>query len=247
MQLAGIAVAASLGAFAVTSPGRASQSHEVRYQSMEAELTSTAPGRPTGFVQRVDYFNPHDPNGKPVAVRKVTTTLARGSKIDTSVPARCTASDEELMEQGAAACPRRSKIAEGFARLDTGLPGPARLLTFDAELFNNTGEQIALGTMRGGGLRVVFRAPIRGRSWTFQTEPLPGAPPDGTAFDAVELEYRRIVREVDGRRRAYFTTPSRCRQRGQWRNHATFAYADGVTQRIGSTSPCHRRRAGAFR
>ena len=96
------------------------------YQTSEYTLTKKRPARPTGEHFQFDYVNPDDPDAKPPAVKKVVTILPRGARYDASVPGSCTASDEELMAQGAAACPADSAIGGGVITVDTGVPGPGR-------------------------------------------------------------------------------------------------------------------------
>ena len=80
------------------------------YQTSEYTLTQKRKARPTGEFFKFDYVNPDDESAKPPAVTKVVTILPRGARYDASVPGSCTASDEELMLQGAAACPEDRRI-----------------------------------------------------------------------------------------------------------------------------------------
>src|SRR4051794_40760671 len=71
-------------------------------QSATAVFTASRPGQSTGIGLAIDYVNPDDPDAKPPAVQRVVTRLQPGTSIDTTVPARCQASDPELMARGAA-------------------------------------------------------------------------------------------------------------------------------------------------
>ena len=213
-------------------------------QTSSYMLTQERPNRPTGERFAFDYVNPDDSQAKPPAVAEVVTVLPRGARYDTSVPGSCTASDAELTAQGAAACPLDSAIGGGVITVDTGVPGPGRIVTADTEFFNNAedpdGEFIYLNTVRGTGARTVVRADVTRRR-TITTSPmLPGTPPDGGAIDTVDVDVAKVVRTVDGRRRGYITTPRRCR-RGRWIAAVRFTYGDGVTQRAGTRNPCRRR------
>ena len=132
----------------------------------------------------------------------MVTILPKGARYDASVPGSCTASDEELMLQGAAACPEDSRIGGGVITVDTGVPGPGRIVTADTEFFNNAedpeGEFIYLNTVRGSSARTVIRADVTGRTTVTEAGMLPGTPPDGGAIDTVDVEVTRVV--ADDRR-----------------------------------------------
>jgi len=217
------------------------------YQTSEYTLTEERTARPTGEHFQFDYVNPDDPEGKPPAVKEVVTILPRGARYDASVPGSCTASDAELMLQGAAACPADSAIGGGVITVDTGVPGPGRIVTADTEFFNNPedpeGEFIYLNTVRGSGARTVVRADVTRRR-TITTAPmLPGTPPDGGAIDTVDVDVANVVRTVDGETRGYITTPGRCPRRSRtWFARVRFTYGDDNSQVVATPNPCERRR-----
>lgn len=232
--LTGIALAAVFAASALA--GQASR------QSADYTLIEERPGHGTAERFLVDYRNPEDPAGKPPAVRRVVTVLPRGARYDPSVPASCTASDAELIAQGSAACPPGSTIGGGVVTVDTGLPGPARIVTADVEFFNNAedpdGEFIYLNTVRGTDARTVIRADLTTRKRITNADMLPGTPPDGGAIDTVDVTISEVSRRVDGERRSYLTTPPRCRSRGFWLTRVSFTYGDGVTQTRSDRNRC---------
>jgi hypothetical protein len=192
------------------------------------------PAKSTGAKLAIDYRNPDDPNAKPPAVRKVVIKAARGTRIDTSVPGLCTASDAELIALGAAACPDKSRVGGGVVTVDTGFPGPGRIITSDVTLLNNTGQLILLTEDRGTNARLVTRSTIAGRRLKTEAPPLPGTPPDGGAIDTVDLHLKRVTRPGH----AYLRTPRRCPARGAWINRLRFTYADGVTEHVRNRSRC---------
>jgi hypothetical protein len=231
-----------LTAGALLTPGAFSQTGYGPRQTAKLIYGSQRPASPSSLLFEIDYVNPDDSGAKPPAVRRVVVVTPKGARIDTSVPAKCTAGDPELMLLGAAACPPASKVGEGVARVDTGIPGPYRIVTVDIEFFNNTNELIYLNTIRGIGARVVVRGRIIGGR-RIETEPgmLPGMPPDGGAID-----YARIVDPVytirrDDQLRAYHTTPPRCPRSGRWTGRIILTYADGETQAVPTHSPCRSR------
>lgn len=229
-------VAATLLVAAVVQSG-ASAGPDSR-QTAAVLLTTPEPGASSGWHFEVDYVNPLDPAAKPPAVRRVVTQLAPGAGFDTSVPARCTASDAQLMAQGAEACPAESKVGEGYLRIDTGLPEPGRFIEADVTFLNAADAVIFLSTERDSGSRVVTRSAIEGGRTISMAPLLPGSPPDGAAIDIARVDLMPVSREVDGELRSYVSTPPGCPASGAWPNTIEFTYADGATQTVESPSTC---------
>ena len=205
-------------------------------QRAKFEFTTEKPGKPSGLRLDIDYVNPDDRDAKPPAVRRVVEILARGSRIDTSVPDRCQASDAELIAEGESACPPDSRVGDGTIRIDTGVPGPERFIDADVVFLNNTDELIFVSTERDTGNRVVTRSQVDKRQIVNTAPPLPGAPPDGAALDEVHATLDRIV--AGGK--AYIRTPSNCPQGRRWRNKIHFTYSDGVSQKETMDNRCRR-------
>lgn len=243
-----LALAAALAVIAVgpspsASPARAASGAEsAPRQTGSLRFTETRPGRPTEVILKTDYVNPDDLEAKPRPVRVTEVIFAAGTRVDTSVPGACTASDSELRALGEAACPPRSRVGGGEITVDTGFPGDARHLMTDVALLNNTDELIFLATERKSGSRVVARSPVRGRRVTNTVPMLPGTPPDGGALDTQRLVRDPVAVGRGKGRRGYVTTPPRCPKRGYWINRASFSYDDGVVQAGQTRSPC--RKAG---
>ena len=193
-------------------------------------FTESRAGQSSGLRVAIDY--PSAPESKPPAVQEVVVRLQPGASIDTSVPARCEASDAELVANGPAACPTGSRVGRGELDVDTGVPGPARILANKATFLNNRGQLIFL--LDSGTRRTVVRATVKGRTITTEAPPIPGGPPDG--FSAVK-RVRFTLSAISKGGRNYVTTPARC-PAGGWRNSASFTYRDGVSQTISNRSPC---------
>jgi hypothetical protein len=214
-------------------------------QTSSYKLSETRTARPTAEHFKFDYVNPDDPNAKPPAVKKVVTILPPGARYDATVPGSCTATDEELTAQGAAACPEDSAIGGGVITVHTGTPGPGRIVTADTEFFNNAedpdGEFIYLNTIRGTGARTVLRADVTARRTVTVAPMLPGTPPDGGAIDTVDVTVEKVVR--DGR--AYITTPRTCpRRTKRWITKVQFTYGDDYVQTVATRNRCKRKRRG---
>lgn len=243
-----VGILAGVGALVVADVTPAA-TQEAPRQTLEFSFDAAEPSASTGLRLGIEYHNPADPAAKPPAVQTVVETLAPGASIDTSVPARCTASDAELVTVGSAACPADSVVGGGAVDLDTGIPGPSRTVHATVVQFNNTDELILLFEPDSGSglLRSVSRAPITegGTVITAQAPPLPGGPPDGyTALKRVQLELQPRVALRDGVPHAYITTPPTCPPSRTWTNTVTFTYRDQVTQTATSTTACHPGRTG---
>ena len=218
-------------------------------QTSRFAFDTDRPGAPAAVTLEIDYSNPSDPDAKPYAVQTVVETLAAGARIDTAVPERCGASDAELMARGAAACPEGSRVGIGELDLDSGVPGPGRIVSNRVTEFNNT-DQLILLLEQPNGTRAVSRSPISdgGRTLRSDSPPLPGGPPDGyTAVKRVRVKLDRITATRDGVTRAYVTTPAECPASGAWLNTVSFSYRDGVKQTVPTQSACRAPAAPAAR
>jgi hypothetical protein len=234
------AAALTLCSAAPTAPAHNAQ--ELAYQDAAFLFDERHPNQSSGTTVDIDYRNPLDPAAKPPAVRRVVLVAARGARWDTSVPARCRASDAELVARGEAACPAASRVGKGTLTIDSGLAGPLRFIHARVTFFNNTRQLIYLTTVEGLALRTVIRASVRGRRIVTDVPMLPGSPPDGGAIDVVHTRDPRVT--VRRGQRAYFTTPARCPRTRRWTNRITFTYADGTTQSTTSRTPCSRATNG---
>ncbi len=226
---------------ALAAAAAASVSLGAGYSRQQASytLSSHRPDHSTAERFRFDYVNPDDPNGKPPAVRKVVTVLPRGGHYDASAVASCTASDAELMAEGGASCPPDSAVGGGVVTVDTGAPGPGRIVTADVEFFNNatdsSGEFIYVNTIRGTEARTVIRADVTRRRTITMPGMLPGTPPDGGAIDTADL----TVDAVRGDGGNYVTTPRHCpTKRRTWITKVIFSYPDGVSQTVRTPVRC---------
>ena len=211
-------------------------------QTASYELSQKRTGASTAEHFVFDYVNPVDPEAKPPAVKRVTTILPKGSRYDTTAPEQCTAGDAELMAAGGSACPEGSRIGGGVVTVDTGAPGPGRIVTADVEFFNNQDEFIYLNTVRDTDARTVIRADVEDRRTVTEAPMLPGIPPDGGAIDTVDVTVDDVSREVDGEVRNYITTPPRCPKDRTWTARVRFVYGDGYSQTTATENPCRKRR-----
>ena len=205
-------LALTCAAIATTAPGSAD-----RQRVRQFEFTAERPGKVTG-VETVVTFPGATPE---TAAAMLVTKLARGTELDTSVPTRCTATDDELVAQGATACPRSSKVGDGEIEL-------AEVGSGNVTLFNSTRETIFLIEFPGP-VRVANRESAVGRTQRIEIA-------EGATLKRVELTIDRIREGGDN----YLQTPDRCPKSGRWVNKGIFTYRDGVEQRESKRTSCDR-------
>src|SRR3954453_14929956 len=227
-----IALAAVIAA--VSGPPPAKAAARVEYSDA---FTTQAPNTPSGRVFHDEYFDARDANAKPPAVQHVHEQLPKGARFDTGAVPLCTASDAELMAEGAAACDPKSQVGSEVYSFDTGVDGPNRIVTNDIAFLNNTGELIILSRERQSGTRVVVRGKLTRDTLDFELPPLPGTPPDGGADKREDGTY-----PVTG----WLTTPPTCpaSRKWTWRIDYTFRNGEKVTKT--SDSPCNQPRIAFF-
>src|SRR3954454_10697013 len=163
---------------AVFSPPTAIAAARVEYSDA---FTTRAPGTPSGRLFHDEYFDASDANAKPPAVQHVHVQFPKGTRIDSAAVPLCTASDAELMAEGASACDSKSQIGSEVFSFDTGVDGPNRIVTNDIAYLNNTGELIILSREPQSGTRGFVRGKLPRDTPDSGLPPLPGTPPDGGA------------------------------------------------------------------
>jgi hypothetical protein len=214
-------------------------------QTASFRFTTKKPGAPSGVRVSLRFMNPDDPAVKPYAVQRMVFHWPGKHLGDTTVPARCTASDAEILAQGPDACPPKSKVGGGKAVTDTGA-GDDRYQDVTVSAFNEEGGLIGVTVTDSTPLiRTVDHTKFDTKTRTKSTDvtPFPGFPPPEpyTPVKSLDLFYPKLVRHG----RAYGMTPPRCPRAGYWTFKADFTYHDGVTQTVESRSPCRRRVAAA--
>lgn len=204
-------------------------------QRFSGRFTTSQPAAPTGLSEAIDYANPSDPDGKPHSVQTVVLRLHPGAVIDTTVPEQCQATEADFAERGPAACPPGSRVGSGELTIDFG---GGNVVEFVSTFFNDRDQIILYLESTNTPTRITSssRGSARDGAFTTQVPPLPGQPPPDSfaAIERVRIELDRVTRGG----RAYLTTPPACPAGGAWTNTGTFTYRDGVTQTVGSASPC---------
>ena len=196
-------------------------------------FTAKRPGAATGIHLHILYKG-RDPKGKPSPIRKIVLRAPKGTRFDTHALPRCGATDQELLAQGDAACPPRSRLGGGTLTAMTGFPGPAGTVVTDVTVYNTASGNVELVKDSASGTPIATdRFRIQGRTWTASPPDTPGGPPDGkTAVRRIDFTYAPKAR--------WAITPRRCPAGRRWRSAASFTYADGVTAKVPDTTRCRR-------
>jgi hypothetical protein len=215
-------------------------------QTLDMHFTSTRPGAPTGAKVNPTWLS-DNPGEKPHTITSDSFTFAKGAKLDFSVPTKCTATDQRLVNRGPSACPKSSRVGEGEVDLDLGKAVfflPRIVKSHVAMLSGGPNQIITLFRVRnvhlGFPIRVVDRGTVDGLTLSAENQLIPGVPPPDkyTAVKRDRLNFSKIVKGHGDNRRSFLTTPPRCPANGVWTNTASFTYVDHVTQTASSASPC---------
>lgn len=204
--------------------------------TVDVELSTDRPGVAAGVTYRFE-IKPPAGGGEPPALRRLVVAPPPGTVVDTSVPERCEASDEELRLRGDGVCPERSVLGLGSATLIVVGFGEQ---SFTQKAFNAGGAQfqtvkqgetvsgIVRGRFTDEGLDLLIPTCIAG-----------GQPPDGCADDQARLLRSELVLPpyVAGER-AYFTTPRECPATGRWRTKVRLTFDDATTEELLPEQPC---------
>jgi hypothetical protein len=187
------------------------------------------------------YHGANDPDADPPALRYLKIELPRGTRIDTSVPPRCRASDTELMVAGESACPSSARVGSGQATVKQLGLGKA---TYDTVLYNAKDDLLEL-VKSGDRVVAVVHTYVHG---TTLEGPVPtclggGNPPSGCPFDQFALLSNRLeVLPMSVRGRNYGTTPPKCPRSRRWTINVTLRFADGSVDRLTPRAPCTRKK-----
>jgi hypothetical protein len=235
-------------AAAVWAPGAAGQPGTGPRETVNQRFTATRAGTPTGVDFSASYHAAGDKGSPPPVLRRMVVRPPRGMRYDTSVPARCTASDYQLELMGPDACPPGSLLGRGTAEGLIMEPF-AHDFAFDhfkhpVYVLNNANQQIVL--IHSEGFTVVrgrFR-PDGAIDWVLPTC-FPN-PPGAQCVDDYIIQLKtssrlpRYTRTTAGRVRSYATTPPACPRRGYWRTRVRYWWGDGSIDSVVTKQPCRR-------
>jgi hypothetical protein len=234
-----------LAAAATWPASAAAQPVSGPHETIDNRLSTTHANAAAGFSFTGTYHAAGNANANPPYMRRMIAYPPRGLRYDTSVPARCTASDIELGVRGAAACPAASRLGGGTTLTSFFGRFPAKV---SLDFLNNSGEQIILA--RSSGLATVARGRIRPDGSVEFASPTcyprvqpPGCPVDDVLQVKSSITVPPYTRSSGGRVRSYLTTPPSCPAAGSWRGPIRLWWADGSVDTVVSQQPCTRPRS----
>ena len=245
---AGLLLAALL---ALVPASAAAQPGSGPRESINEGLTTARPGASTGVSWYARYHGAGNPRKNPPYLYRMTYHAPAGFRYDTSVPARCTASDVELQSQGPSACPKGSRLGGGRAWGIFFVPF-AQPVVFDRythhlDIMNGAHQQIVLVHSEGW---TVVRGDIRpdGSIAYTPTTCFPAPPSGKCANDYImqlgsQTALHPYAKRSGGRTRRYATTPPTCPSRGYWVTRVEFWWSDGTHDNVASHEPCHSARS----
>lgn len=236
---AGLLVSLAAASVCVCSPAAVARPVSGPRETVDSRLSTSHVNASGGFHYVGTYHAAGNPGGDPPYMRKMRSFSPRGLRYDTSVPARCTASDLELAVRGAAACPPGSRVGGGTVR--NSFMGSQS--TLHADVFNNTNEQIILvsspglsSITRGHIYRdgsIEFAAPT-----CFPSTQFAACPVDDALQLGSDITVGPISKKTGGTVRNYMTTPPTCPASGKWQMPIRFWWADGTIDTVVSKQPC---------
>lgn len=224
------------------APGAGAIPDSGPHETVNLTTSTQRPNASAGLTYAARYHSATDHHADPPALRHLRIRLPRGIQIDTSVPARCTASDTELMVVGESACPADARVGTGQATIrQVGLAKA----TYDTVLYNAKDDLFEL--VKSGGMVVaVVHTYVRGKRTL--DGPIPtclggGQPPDGCPTDQFTLLANHLTVHPESaghgaHRRNYGTTPPSCPGSHRWRTRVTLRYADGSVDRVSPSVRC---------
>jgi hypothetical protein len=224
-------LALALAAVAIASP-QFKQTAAIKY-------TTKKPKANSGLGISLKAQDPGAPNNKPSPATKVTVTLAKGTKVDTSAAKVCTASDSDFNSKGANACPASSRLGSGSADAVTGLGAGIDPVGENIIAFAGKNQIIFLLTPKGAiGQTATIRGKIKKNVVTTAVPafPIPGA--GNASLTVFNVSLKSISSGKGSKKKNLLTTPSTCPKSKNWTTTTKFNYEDGTTATVKSRSSC---------
>jgi hypothetical protein len=223
------------------------------------------PGAPTGSYFKETTEDPANTDNNKQGKRDayVNDFFPKGAAIDQGVPKSCKATDQEISNDPATACPPKSRVGKGFAKVRVPFNGFADInATIDA--FNcksdcaksstdasvPTKNQLIFYVNPSGSNPLILRGQVGKQDGSpFIHVPVPITCLIGTApecqdarISSFELSINKITKTVhkNGKtiKKPFARTPKTCPSNGKWKFHIVFHGRDGIDQVKQSKSPC---------
>ncbi len=208
--LALLTVAALLAVAGVAIAAKATRS------TAQVKFSTKKPGKSTSLNLTAKFG--HDANGKYAILTNTELRLPKGTKIDTAALTACTATEQQVTDQGAdRVCPAGAKLGTGTADVIVG--DGTSPLHYEGPLYNFK-KQILLELQVGGAPAYEIIGDIKGSKVDF---PLTNAEQLGTHPTKVTLK----IAKHGTARKPYLRTPTTC-PTGTWKGSLFNQYGGGA-------------------
>jgi hypothetical protein len=218
------------------------------------------PNKPTGTFLSEKSTDPANPqNHQPKQDSYVDDTFPSGATIDQSVAASCTATDNQIVQNPNGACPAKSKVGSGSAKVRLKFNGGADLNATVKAFSCKTGckppagsgvsnkNEVILYVNPGGSNQVILRGTVSVKNGSPKIHvPIPitcvlgNCTTNGDARIAqLDLTIDKFVVKKTGKPdKAFLKTPKTCPASKKWRFSILFHGRDGKNQSKTSDVAC---------
>jgi hypothetical protein len=203
------------------------------------------------FFERSEDPANTDNNKQPIQDDVDTMIFPAGAVINQAAAPQCGATDQDFSQKGDKACPAKSNVGTGAAKVRVPFNGQPDI-NAGVKLFNGKKKQLIAYVTPTIGQPVVLRTVISGKAGKTQkltiTVPLTcliGTPPNCKDARIVELSLfiKKTIANVKKKGKTIkiplLTTPKKCPASKKWTFTFTFHHRDGSGQETRtSDSPC---------
>ena len=225
-------------------------------QTMTTTFTKNTEKTSVGVKFQTSSVDPDNPkNQQPKAVRKLDLDLPAGTRVQPGAVVACTATDDELIQEGPSACPKKSAVGSGkatakFHRSDlrdvqvvvTAFAGKNGLvLHLDPDLSNSFvlrpkwSGRLTNGPVLKTTVPPNCFPPATNQGGTCR-DPNTGAAGEEVILNSFQLNTIARQRGSGSRRKILIRTPKRCNR--NWTFGVLYTYADGSTDDLDYKQTC---------
>jgi hypothetical protein len=237
--------------------GATQRQYTENFAPSATEKPTTKPNTPTGIYFSEDSQDPTNPNNhQPIQDDQDTMIFPPGTSIDQSAAPQCGASDNDFMQQGDSACPKKSNLGTGHAKLRTKFNG-TNDIPATVTLYNGKKHKLIAYVNPQGAQPVVLRSALKGKKGKNQQLKIPipincvlGTPPDCGGPEGsgdvrivhLDLAFKKFIahKKKHGKKVKvpFVKTPKKCTS-GGWVFTFIFRHRDGSgAETKTSISPC---------
>jgi hypothetical protein len=230
-----LVVCAVMAIFSATAAGVALGKTEAT--TFSVKHTTRSEGASTGIRFKVEFSDPEAPNGLPSGLQSFKIKLHKGTKFDGRGATQCKVTNEELDNEGLAACPKASRVGSGTA---TAASAAGVTVNPESVIFNEVvkgRDALLFLFVLDDAVVAGFDAYIKGR--TMSATDLTGALPGELVVTEFAGTINKHSKGRGKRRRNLITAPSVCPPGSRkWKNTGSFVFLNGDEDSGSSTSRC---------